>query len=205
MFSIHHLTHIKNLKNILLFGLKSRNILKNENDDFTDTAENDIIIKRKELNNYIPFHFNFIQERYGIPYNYSVCKREKPENIIFLVATTVRDESKSFIFNLYHPISTYTKNISNFPLFEEKFFEEIENYSNELGILKYSDQEVKNLFMSELLIKSSAISIDDRWEIYVYSQNVKNKIENLFEDIIESKLAFPEIIVDDKKIFFRNL
>lgn len=109
MFVIHHLTHLNNLENILKNGLMGRNKLKELKCKFTDTAENDIILKRNELNNYIPFHFSFIQKEYGIPYNYVVCKKEKPENMIFLVATIKVNESKILDFLLYHPVSSYSK------------------------------------------------------------------------------------------------
>ena len=205
MFSIHHLTHIENLENILKNGLVSRNYLKKQYFNFTDTAENDIIIKRGYFNNYIPFHFTFIQEKYGIPYNYAVCKKENPENIVFLVITTQQEESKYFIFRLYHPVSSYSKVLNNFSNFKTQFDEEIENYKNEMGIINFSEQEVKNLFMSEFLLKFTKIPINNRWKIYVYSQSVKDKIEDIFKVINVNKSDSPEIIVDDKKIFFRNL
>lgn len=94
-----------------------RNKLKKLNYEFTDTAENDIILKRNELNNCIPFHFSFIQEIYGIPYNYAVCKKRKPEDMIFLVAAIKVDESKLFDFLLYHPVSKYSKKLVVFLLF----------------------------------------------------------------------------------------
>ena len=90
---IHHLTHIENLKNILEKGLKPRNKL--EKNEFRNTADNKIINKREEyksnnsnieiknLNDYIPFHINELQEQYRIPYNYVVCKKEGNENMIF--------------------------------------------------------------------------------------------------------------------------
>lgn len=83
MFGIHHLTHINNLDNILKNELMARNKLKKLDYEFTDTAENDIILKRNELNNCIPFHFSFIQEIYGIPYNYAVCKKKKTRRYDF--------------------------------------------------------------------------------------------------------------------------
>ena len=60
MFIIHHLTYKNNIDNILENGLMGRNKLQELGYEFTDTAENDIILKRNELNNYIPFHFSFI-------------------------------------------------------------------------------------------------------------------------------------------------
>ena len=152
MFGIHHLTHINNLDNILKNELMARNKLKELDYEFTDTAENDIILKRNELNNCIPFHFSFIQEVYGIPYNYAVCKKRKPEEMIFLVATIKVDNSKLFDFLLYHPVSEYCEKFNSFSSFYNSFLEEIKKYTNEIGFINYSEQEVKNLLMSEQLI-----------------------------------------------------
>ena len=67
---IHHLTHIENLGSILEKGLKPRNEL-NQN-EFRNTANDEIVNKRgkyqsnndnnkiKNLNNYIPFHINWV-------------------------------------------------------------------------------------------------------------------------------------------------
>ena len=205
MFGIHHLTHINNLDNILKNELMARNKLKELDYEFTDTAENDIILKRNELNNCIPFHFSFIQEVYGIPYNYAVCKKRKPEEMIFLVATIKVDESKLLDFLLYHPVSKYSKKISSFSSFYNSFLEEIKKYTNEIGFINYSEQEVKNLLMSELLVNYDKIKIDKNWQIWVYSQEVKLEIEKKFEKNYENTENLPEIIVDKNKIYFRKL
>jgi putative appr-1-p processing domain-containing protein len=205
MFGIHHLTHINNLDNILKNELMARNKLKKLDYEFTDTAENDIILKRNELNNCIPFHFSFIQEIYGIPYNYAVCKKRKPEDMIFLVATIKVDESKLLDFLLYHPVSKYSKKISSFSSFYNNFLEEMKKYTNEIGFINYSEQEVKNLLMSELLVNCDKIKIDKNWQIWVYSQEVKLEIEKKFEKNYENTENLPEIIVDKNKIYFRKL
>lgn len=205
MFGIHHLTHINNLDNILKNELMARNKLKELNYEFTDTAENDIILKRNELNNCIPFHFSFIQEIYGIPYNYAVCKKRKPEEMIFLVATIKVDESKLLDFLLYHPVSKYSKKNSSFSSFYNNFLEEMKKYTNEIGFINYSEQEVKNLLMSELLVNCDKIKIDKNWQIWVYSQEVKLEIEKKFEKNYENTENLPEIIVDKNKIYFRKL
>ena len=205
MFGIHHLTHINNLDNILKNELMARNKLKELDYEFTDTAENDIILKRNELNNCIPFHFSFIQEIYGIPYNYAVCKKRKPEEMIFLVATIKVDESKLLDFLLYHPVSKYSKKNSSFSSFYNNFLEEMKKYTNEIGFINYSEQEVKNLLMSELLVNCDKIKIDKNWQIWVYSQEVKLEIEKKFEKNYENVENLPEIIVDKNKIYFRKL
>ena len=205
MFGIHHLTHINNLDNILKNELMARNKLKELDYEFTDTAENDIILKRNELNNCIPFHFSFIQEVYGIPYNYAVCKKRKPEEMIFLVATIKVDESKLLDFLLYHPVSEYCEKFNSFSSFYNSFLEEIKKYTNEIGFINYSEQEVKNLLMSELLVNYDKIKIDKNWQIWVYSQEVKLEIEKKFEKNYENTENLPEIIVDKNKIYFRKL
>lgn len=79
---MHHITHIDNLESILKNGLKSRNELLN-NINFKDTADPEIITKRESLNNYIPFHIDWVQNEHGIPYNYVVCQKNDYDNMIF--------------------------------------------------------------------------------------------------------------------------
>lgn len=70
---LYHLTHVDNLKGIFKNGLMPRNKLVEK--AFTDTADQDIIEKRKnfyymDLGNFIPFHF-FVKN----PYDGSVCRK----------------------------------------------------------------------------------------------------------------------------------
>ena len=192
MFGIHHLTHINNLDNILKNELMARNKLKELNYEFTDTAENDIILKRNELNN-------------CIPYNYAVCKKRKPEDMIFLVATIKVDNSKLLDFLLYHPVSEYCEKFSSFSSFYNSFLEEIKKYTNEIGFINYSEQEVKNLLMSELLFNCDKIKIDKNWQIWVYSEEIKEKILNKYEINYKNIENLPEVMVDINKIYFRKL
>lgn len=41
----------------------------------------------------------------------------------------------------------------------------------------YSNQRVKEFLMSEFLVKG-ILYLDNKWKIYVYSDEIKNKIEN---------------------------
>ena len=72
---MHHISHINNLENILKNGLKSRNELLSQDIDFEDTADCKIVEKRGILNNYIPFHIDWIQDVHGIPYNYTIFEK----------------------------------------------------------------------------------------------------------------------------------
>ena len=57
---MHQKSHINNLENILNNGLNSRNELLSQDIDFEDTADCKIVEKRGILNNYIPFHINWV-------------------------------------------------------------------------------------------------------------------------------------------------
>lgn len=108
---LHHITHIDNLESILKNGLKSRNeLLSNTDIDFEDTADPDIIQKRGILNNYIPFHSDWIQNSHRIPYNYVICNKHGYDNMIFLYINPEKASKKYLMkYFLYHPLSSYVK------------------------------------------------------------------------------------------------
>ena len=184
---IHHLTHIENLENILEKGLKPRNELKKN--EFRNTSNDEIINKRekyqsnndnnkiKNLNNYIPFHINELHKKYGIPYNYVVCKKEGNKNMIILSCKTENLLSKEVIYQLYHPVSNYKyEYISNN---EKEFIKKLEEEENKLRNeynFDYSNQRVKEFLMSEILVKG-VLYLDNKWKIYMYSDEIKNKIK----------------------------
>ena len=198
---IHHLTHIENLENILEKGLKPRNKL-NQN-EFRNTANDEIINKREKyqsnndnnkiknflgevnmkkiianLNNYIPFHINELHKKYGIPYNYAVCKKEGNKNMIILSCKTENLLFKEIVYQLYHPVSNYKCEYitNNEEKFIKKFKKEERKLKNEYNF-DYSNQRVKEFLMSEILVKG-ILYLDNKWKIYVYSDEIKNKIEN---------------------------
>lgn len=77
---MHHLTHIDNLEKIIKKGILSRNQLNSK--EYKDTADPSIIEKREELNNYVPFHINHLQIKYGVSYNHTVLESYGKANII---------------------------------------------------------------------------------------------------------------------------
>ena len=191
---IHHLTHIENLKSILENGLKPRNELKQN--EFKNTANNEIITKREEhksLNDYIPFHINKLQITYRIPYNYVVCKNEGNENMIFLSCKTENLFSDEIIYQLYHPVSNYKcEYVSNN---EKEFIKKLEEEENKLKYeynFNYSNPRVKEFLMSEILVKGT-LYLDNNWKIYVYSNEIKNKIKNHIENNKIDVLVNPTI------------
>ena len=195
---IHHLTHIKNFESILERGLLPRNELIKNNMPFDDTANRDIIEKRNELNNYIPFHINWLQKKWGIPYNYKVCIHNKPENIIFLLCNT--DELKNYNLRcfLYHPISSFGKEILLDNFEEELNFEEKKLI--QYGRLDYTDNRIQQFLMSEILINSN-MNLNENWKIIVYSEIQKQEIIKILEKF-KIKVS---IYIDIRRYLYRGL
>ena len=190
---IHHLTHIENLESILKNGLMSRNKLKKDNISFDDTANKNIIEKRNELNNYIPFHINKLQKEQGIPYNYQVCNHHKPENMIFLNYNTDNLSNYNIKCFLYHPTSKYTKEFSLNDFENKLIFEEKKLIKD--GKLDYKDNKIQQFLMSEVLINST-IYLDKNWIIISYSEIQKQKIMKILKKF---NINIPVYI--DSKVF----
>ena len=179
---LHHITHIDNLESILKNGLKSRNeLLSNTDIDFEDTADPDIIQKRGILNNYIPFHSDWIQNSHRIPYNYVICNKHGYDNMIFLYINPEKASKKYLMkYFLYHPLSSYVKKYNNLEDFLNSFKLEIEILQKEYNF-DYNIQQVKEFRMSEVLILKNAIFLDDDWSIIVYSEESFKKVKEIIE------------------------
>ena len=178
---MHHITHINNLENILKNGLKSRNELLSQEIDFEDTADRKIVEKRSILNNYIPFHIDWIQDVHGIPYNYAIFEKNGYDNMIFLWVDPIKANKKYLIkYFLYHPISNYCIKFDNLKDFSTKFKSEKERLIREYDF-DYNNQEVKEFRMSEILILKNILFLDSDWSIIVYSEESFKKVKELLE------------------------
>ncbi|MGL5950698.1 MAG: DarT ssDNA thymidine ADP-ribosyltransferase family protein, partial [Cetobacterium sp.] len=152
---MHHLTHIENLEKIIKDGfLKSRNFMDSK---FTDTANQSIINSRsnvngKNLNNYVPFHWNNFQKDYKIPYNTDVLGRVGCENMIFLSGKI--PEFSTNLYFLFHPTSQYKKEYTDFDKYleyltkEHGFLQKEAYLKNPWWELDFSDNKVKQFLMS---------------------------------------------------------
>ncbi len=163
---IHHVTKIENLEKILKEGLLSRNELLKNKIKFEDIANKNIIQERNGLNNYIPFHINILQKKWGIPYNYRILKNYGAENIIFLTCNIDELTDYNVECFLYHPISNYKRKflVKDF----KKMLEIEENKLISNGYLDYNDNKIQQFLMSEILIESKVV-LNEKWRIYVYS------------------------------------
>ena len=160
---MHHISHINNLENILKNGLKSRNELLSQDIDFEDTADCKIVEKRGILNNYIPFHINWVQKVHKIPYNYTICNNNGYDNMIFLWVDPIKAlEKYSMKYFLYHPISSYCMEFDNLEDFSAKFKSEKERLKREYDF-------------------DYILFLDSDWSIIVYSEESFKKVKELLE------------------------
>lgn len=201
---MHHITHIKNLENILKSKkLIARNFLKHE---FTDTANHGIINSRirvndKDLNDYVPFHNDNFQIEYGIPYNYRVCKNNGKSKMIYLIFDSIKVTFSPFnkcLYYIYHPTSNYYKECYSFGEFLEMTNLELNNlpkiFKNKLD---FSSHYVKEYLMSEILVYDY-VSLDYLKKIFVYNNETKEKVEELLK-----KYKYENIKVYKNSKFYR--
>ena len=98
--------------------------------------------------------------------------------MIILSCKTENLLSKEIVYQLYHPVSNYKfEYITNN---EEKFIKKLKKEERKLKDeynFDYSNQRVKEFLMSEILVKG-ILYLDNKWKIYVYSDEIKNKIKN---------------------------
>ncbi len=196
---IHHLTHINNLENILMYGLKSRNFLNKASIEFEDTAEIGIIKKREKLNNCIPFHIDEIQEKHGVPYNFTVCKVHSPENMVFLLTDTSKLPQEKIQYLLGHPASNdysmYSDEKEFVDNFNKRYEKIVEIYE---GRFPYNEQDVKSLLMSEVLLDFEEISLNlSDWDFIVFSEVAKRRVDKILNEYFVEKKA----IIDENKFF----
>lgn len=199
---MHHITHIKNLKSILNCGyLKARNFL-NDN-SFTDTANSAIILKRENvdgenLNNYVPLHCDFLQEQYGINYNYNVCCKYGSKNMIFLIFPQEIIKNYNSLFYVFHPISNHKIKITNWSSFTHKILEEHRLLEKrEDGKPNFKSDKVQDFFTSEILIKNE-IELKDLKKIIVSNEETKLKVLKILKEC-----GLKDITVEIKKCYFQ--
>lgn len=178
MLKIHHITHIDNLESILKNGILPRNLLKN--DGFTDTANQEIILKRYELNDYIPFHINELQIKHGIAYNHEVFNSEGRENIIVFSLKYIEYNENSHKLFVYHPISSWGFEVKNFEIYQDNLNAHYKELPyNNFGP-DYNKQKVQNFFMSEILFKDRVdFSLIEC--IFVYNEEAEMKVKKVLQ------------------------
>lgn len=198
---MHHITPLANLESILRSkALIARNFLEN---NFIDTADNNIIIKRQNvdgnnLNDYVPFHNDHLQKKYGIAYNYNVCRSNGKENMIFLIFdpnNITISPNNVCLFYLYHPVCIHKILCNNLGTLAIKMEEEEEKLPKRSldNRLNFKSKKVQDFLMSEILVFRS-VSLDYLEKIYVSNIEIKNNVELLLKNY---NLTNIEVIIDN--------
>lgn len=180
---MHHITHIQNLDSILSEKyLYSRNILKQKNYSFEDTADQSIIKGRecnrhmKDFNDYVPFHLDFIQKNWGIGYNYVEIEKYGKKSLVYLIFAI---PTENVIYSLFHPLSIYSRILKDKEIFIEDLKKELK-YLPKRADKKpdFSIDKVQQFFKTEILVKDK-IGVEQIREIYVYDGDVKEKVKSI--------------------------
>lgn len=100
--TLYHLTELDNLKNILEYGLLSRDLLVKHNLRFEDVADQEIIKFRKEkdLEKYIPFHFFPYT-----PFDWVVQNNNADKSFIYICIHKDLANGNNFSIIPRHPLS----------------------------------------------------------------------------------------------------
>lgn len=178
---IYHLTDLNNLNSIIKNGLLSRNELNSRNCNFTDVANPDIILKRKDLyfNDYVPFHFYPHS-----PFDAAV-KNSYPEiEFIYICIHRNLARARGFVISPMHPLSSNGK-LYNY----DEGFDMIDwETMNTVGV---KNEYFKKVKMSECLYKNKidisfvhAIGVRNKEiESYVKAMLAENNISGIFVDV----------------------
>lgn len=144
---LYHLTTMDNIENIVKFGLLPRSELVKRKLAFDDTANPDILLRRKEqaLDEYVPFHF-FIKN----PYDGAQFRNHPSTNFVYITVSRdfLKNSGKGFIIPK-HPLSEASHTLDVMPYAQG--FNEID--WNMLVLRDYANQECKRACMCEALHK----------------------------------------------------
>lgn len=144
---LYHLTTMNNIENILKLGLLPRSELVAKGLVFDDTANQDILLRRKEqaLDEYVPFHF-FIKN----PYDGAQFKKHPETDFVYITIYRkfLENSDKGFIIP-EHPLSEAHHTLEVMPYAQG--FDKID--WDMLVLRDYSNQECKRACMCEALYK----------------------------------------------------
>lgn len=180
---LYHLTELKNLKDILQYGLMSRNGVISNSLKFKDIADPEIISFRNEngLNDYVPFHF-FVKN----PFDGRVQRNYRNEKFLYICVT--RDWARNNNFKI---IPTHPMHMQNFQLIE---------YDRGIDLIRwdimdnkeyrdYHDDNVRNACMAEAVVKD-LVDIDNIYSLNVKNDEDKQYIEKLLQKYNISTSAY---------------
>jgi hypothetical protein len=168
---LYHLTELKNMENILKYGLLSRNRLFEEELKFEDVANPEILSFRSihGLDNYVPFHF-FSNN----PFDGDVQKSHPEDDFVYLCVKRTVAREMGFEIIPRHPL-----NMAPFRIYTyDGGMTEIDWDTMEQRC--YSDHECKEVCLAECIYDGD-LSIYDFINVTVRTEKDKGVVESLFD------------------------
>ena len=169
---LYHLTELKNMENILRYGLLSRDRLFEKKLKFKDVASQEILSFRSKrgLNRYVPFHFFS-----GNPFDGRVQKSYINDEFVYICIERIVARNMGFEIIPRHPLNMNPFRIYTF----EEGMNEIDWSMMEQRI--YSDHECREVCMAECIYDGD-LSINDFFSVNVRLMKHKNWLKDLFHD-----------------------
>lgn len=169
---LYHLTDIKNVGNIIEYGLLPRSSLERRGMAFTDVADQEILDFRKQhnLNCFVPFHF-FSKN----PFDGRVQK-DNP-NIEFVYLCIMRSIARNMGFKIIprHPL-----NMEPFRIYDYDDGINIMDW-NMMETREYSNYECKEICMAESIYQGD-LTIESFFSINVISDCSKKYVEDVLAE-----------------------
>lgn len=188
---LYHLTDINNLDSIFEKGLLPRKYILDNNFKFSDVADPNIIVKRKELglDSYTPFHFH--------PYSafdVAVKNSGNAKRMVYICVNRETARKNGFLILPRHPLSGTT-----FKLYQ--YDEGLEKIDwDTMTATGREDSYAKEVKMAECLT-DKIIPVDSFACLYVASNEIKNEVESKLRTY---NIMCPPPYVNVQSVWFDN-
>ena len=170
---LYHLTTMDNIKNIIEKGLLPRSELTKRSETFKDTANSEILSRRKEqsLDEYVPFHF-FVKN----PYDGRQFRDHPDIKFVYISITREFLKTNNGVIIPKHPLSEANHTLETMPY--SHGFDAID--WDLVAKRDYLDQECKRACMCEALHKG-VVPSENFNSIVVKTKEDYNLIDQLIK------------------------
>lgn len=172
---LYHITDIENLESIIEKDIISRNELIRSNFQFSNIADEEIIYKRNNLGDYIPFHFHPYSN-----FDYSIRYNNKDKTFIYLCITRNYAKENNFKILPQHPLSRESEYIIY--NYEEGItiidWDIMSKTKDELNKMRF-DLNIENQIKMAECLSPKSIKINNISHIVVKDYCDKQKVENI--------------------------
>lgn len=173
---LYHMTRLENMPSILEHGLLSRKRIEENNLNFENIANPDILAGRENvqaphpLSEYVPFHFFA-----GNPFDYGVCRTYGSENMVIITIYRSLAQTYDFPVITAHPLNQFAQIYSYRDGISKIDWSVLDKEYPERD---YNDNDIKQKCMAECIVPSK-IPTNYFAMIFVYNEAAKAKIQKM--------------------------